>query len=326
MATLRPEDEQAEREAADWFAKLNTLSITTNALERFQDWRRVPANDAAYERMEALWEVGGRLQGHPDIQRGVARALNRRAPIQQVLGLWRRPIPRRTGAIALAAGLILAIGISIITVQSGQYRTGVGEQRLVTLEDGTRLRLDTDSRVKVRLGDHERDVELLRGRAFFDVAHDTSRPFIVHADGTAVRALGTRFDVRLTGNAVKVTLVEGSVEVTQADRPKAWRLAPGETLSPGETAAQPKRVDVAATTSWTSGRLTFRETPLAQAVAEVNRYSRRKVVVDVARLQQVPVNGVFDVGDTEAFVAAVSDLFELTVEPKDSEIRLTPKG
>jgi transmembrane sensor len=326
MATLRPEDEQAEREAADWFAKLNTLSITTNALERFQDWRRVPANDAAYERMEALWEVGGRLQGHPDIQRGVARALNRRAPIQQVLGLWRRPIPRRTGAIALAAGLILAIGISIITVQSGQYRTGVGEQRLVTLEDGTRLRLDTDSRVKVRLGDHERDVELLRGRAFFDVAHDTSRPFIVHADGTAVRALGTRFDVRLTGNAVKVTLVEGSVEVTQADRPKAWRLAPGETLSPRETAAQPKRVDVAATTSWTSGRLTFRETPLAQAVAEVNRYSRRKVVVDVARLQQVPVNGVFDVGDTEAFVAAVSDLFELTVEPKDSEIRLTPKG
>lgn len=326
MATLRPEDERAEREAADWFAKLNTLSISTAALERFQDWRRIPANDAAYERMEALWEVGGRLKGDPDIQRGVARALNHRAPMQQVLGLWRRPIPRRTGAIALAAGLILAIGLSIIVVQSGQYRTGVGEQRLVTLADGTRLRLDTDSRVKVRLGDRERDVQLLRGRAFFDVAHDTSRPFIVHADGTAVRALGTRFDVRLAGEEVKVTLVEGSVEVTQADAPKAWRLNPGESLSPREAQARPRRVDVAATTSWTSGRLTFRETPLAQAVAEVNRYSRQKVVIDGSRLQQVPISGVFDVGDTEAFVAAVADLFELTPQSQDGEIRLTPKA
>lgn len=324
MATLRPEDERAEREAADWFAKLNTLSITTAALEQFQAWRRVPSNDAAFERIEALWDVGERLRGDPDIQRGVAQALNRRPWLHRILGVWNAAPRARNGAIAMAAAALVAL--TFVIDQSGQYRTGIGEQEVVTLEDGSRLRLDTDSRVKVRFGEAGRDIQLLRGQAFFDVAHDASRPFVVSAKDTQVRALGTRFDVRLTGEAVKVTLVEGSVEVTQPETMKTWRLEPGQALNTDQTSAHPRQVDVAAATSWTSGRLIFRETPLAQAVAEVNRYSRSKVVVDSPRLQAVSVNGVFEVGDTEAFVSAVSDLFELRAERAEREIRLTPKG
>ncbi len=324
MATSRPEDERAEREAADWFAKLNTLSVTTAALEQFQAWRRIPSNDAAYERIEALWDVGGRLRDDPDIQRSVAQALNRRPWPHRALDLWNAAPKARNGAIAMAAAALLAL--TFVIDQSGQYRTGVGEQQVVTLDDGSRLRLDTDSRVKVRFGKAGRDIRLLRGQVFFDVAHDANRPFVVTADGTEVRALGTRFDVRLTGQAVKVTLVEGSVEVTQLQTAKAWRLAPGEALNTDQTSAQPRRVDVAAATSWTTGRLIFRETPLAQAVADVNRYSRSKVVVDAPRLQSVSVNGVFEVGDTEAFVSAVSDLFELNVERSEREVRLTPKA
>lgn len=324
MATSRPEDERAEREAADWFAKLNTLSVTTAALEQFQAWRRIPSNDAAYERIEALWDVGGRLRDDPDIQRGVAQALNRRPWLHRALDLWNAAPKARNGAIAMAAAALLAL--TFVIDQSGQYRTGVGEQQVVTLDDGSRLRLDTDSRVKVRFGKAGRDIRLLRGQVFFDVAHDPSRPFVVTADGTRVRALGTRFDVRLAGEAVKVTLVEGSVEVTQPETAKAWRLAPGQALNTDQTTVQPRQVDVAAATSWTSGRLIFRETPLAQAVAEVNRYSRNKVVVDSPRLQNVSVNGVFEVGDTEAFVSAVSDLFELDAKRTEREIRLTPKA
>jgi len=323
MATLPAEDERAEQEAAAWFAQLNTLSITSRALEDFQAWRRAPANDAAYERIEALWEVGGRLQGDPDIARGVAKALNRRSWLHRLAGLWRGAPGLRRAATALAAGAALILTFTVL--QGEQYATGVGEQRLVSLDDGTRLRLDTDTRVKVSFSRDGRDVRLIRGQAFFDVAHDAARPFVVHADAAQVRALGTRFDVRLAGEAVKVTLVEGSVEVTDGKASKAWRLAPGETLTTNEVRPQPRQVDVAAATSWTSGRLIFRETPLAQAVAEVNRYSRHKVVVDVARLQSVPVSGVFEVGDTQAFVAAVSDLFELEPEETNGEVRLTPR-
>ncbi len=324
MATLRPEDERAEREAADWFAKLNTLSITTAALEQFQAWRRNPSNDAAYERIEALWDVGGRLRGDPDIQRNLAAALSRRRWPPRVLAAWNAAPKVRNRAIVMAAAAVLAL--AFVIDQSGRYHTGVGEQQVVTLEDGSRLRLDTDSRVKVRFNSTRRDIQLLRGQAFFDVARDASRPFVVKASGTQVRALGTRFDVRLTGEAVKVTLVEGSVEVTQPETTKAWRLAPGQSLDTDQTSARPRQVDVAAATSWTSGRLIFSETPLAQAVAEVNRYSRNKVVVASPRLQTVSVNGVFEVGDTEAFVSAVSDLFELTAERSEREVRLTPKG
>lgn len=324
MATLRPEEERAEREAADWFAKLNTLSITTAALEQFQAWRRVPSNDAAYERIEALWDVGDRLRDDPDIQRSVARALNRRPWLSRVQAAWNATPKVRNGAIAMAAAALLVL--TFVIDQSGRYQTGVGEQQVVTLEDGSRLRLDTDSAVKVRFGRDGRDIQLLRGQVFFDVAHDSSRPFVVSARGTQVRALGTRFDVRLTGEAVKVTLVEGSVEVTRPETTKAWRLEPGQALNTDQASAQPRQVDVAAATSWTSGRLIFRETPLAQAVAEVNRYSRNKVVVDSPRLQTVSVNGVFEVGDTEAFVSAVSDLFELKAKRSEREIRLTPKG
>ncbi len=324
MATLRPEDERAEREAADWFAKLNTLSISTTELEQFQAWRRNPSNDVAYERIEALWDIGDRLRGDPDIERSVAEAFNRRSRLPRILAAWSTAPKVRNGGIAMAAAAALAI--TFVIDQSGRYHTKVGEQQMVTLEDGTRLRLDTDSRVKVLFNRTERDVQLLRGQVFFDVAHDANRPFVVKASGTQVRALGTQFDVRLTGEAVKVTLVEGSVEITQPETTKAWRLEPGQSLNTAQTSAQPSQVDVAAATSWTSGRLIFRETPLAQAVAEVNRYSRNKVVVESPRLQAVSVNGVFEVGDTAAFVSAVSDLFELRAERSEREIRLTPKG
>ena len=199
----------------------------------------------------------------------------------------------------------------------------------MTLADGTRVRLDTDTELRVRLRDHERDVRLVHGQAFFDVAHDKARPFIVQADDAKVRALGTRFDVRLKGEEAHVTLVEGAVEVThdQAGQVRKWRLAPGQALVAGAPAAQPRAVDVASATSWTEGQLVFHATALSDAVTEVNRYSRTKVVLDDPALAGATVNGKFDTGDTQAFVAAVCDLFDLkAAAPKDGEIRLSPKA
>lgn len=322
MSPAQTDGDKAAREAADWFARLNSLSITSRALEDFQRWRQSPANDAAYERMEALWEVGGRLKGDPDTRRDVAAALARGARRRRFGFLWTPRARTAYGVAALAAGALLAV--TLVLGQGDTYSTGVGEQRLVSLQDGSRIRLDTDTRLVVTFNDVGRQVRLVQGQAFFDVAHDATRPFVVKADQTAVRALGTRFDVRRVDEDVKVTLVQGAVEVTEARSDKAWRLQPGQSISTEAPVPAPRPVDVAAATSWTSGRLTFRSMPLHQAVAEVNRYSREKVVVDAARLQTVTVSGVFDVGDTEAFVVAVCDLFELRPERGRGEIRLTP--
>ncbi|MFB2350973.1 FecR family protein, partial [Priestia megaterium] len=121
--------------------------------------------------------------------------------------------------------------------------------------DGSRLRLDADSRARVRLSAERRDVELLEGRAFFDVAHDAARPFVVKAGATSVRALGTRFEVGRTGPAVEVTLVEGKVQVEDAGAKAAVILAPGDQAVVERPAAAPRlaKVDAAAETSWTTG-------------------------------------------------------------------------
>lgn len=323
MASSNTAETQAEREAADWFAKLNSRKITTPALEAFYAWRREPQNDLAYGRMERIWEAGEQLKADPATARQVADALSRGGRHRRGQTWLRVMIP--VGGLALAGAIA-----AYLSFTSGleTYSTPVGEQRLVALADGSRVRLDTDTRLQVRFQRGERDVQLVKGRAFFDVAHDPTRPFIVEADGAKVRAVGTRFDVRLTGAHPQVTLVEGAVEVTQAHdgQLKSWRLAPGQALRPAQPAPTPVAVDVAVATSWTSGQLVFHATPLSEAVAEVNRYSKTKIVLDDAPLAARPVSGKFDVGDTQAFVAAVCDLFELSPTLGDDEIRLRPKA
>lgn len=324
MAPANTAEAQADQEAADWFAKLNQRAISTPALEAFHAWRKEPLNDAAYGRIEHLWDLGERLAAHPSTQRDVAQALARGEQARIRRTWWRQ-------WLAPGLGLALAGALAVYLTGFGQgqtYRTPVGEQRLVALADGSRVRLDTDTELKVRLGAAQREVRLVHGRAFFDVAHDAARPFIVEADGARVRAVGTRFDVRLTGAEPQVTLVEGVVEVSrsQAGQVRRWRLTPGQALVPGSAKPLPTPVDLATATSWTAGQLVFHATPLSDAVAEVNRYSRTKIVLENSALAAQPVSGKFDVGDTQAFVAAVCDLFELSAGPADGgEIRLTRK-
>jgi transmembrane sensor len=209
------------------------------------------------------------------------------------------------------------------------YATGVGEVRLFSLQDGSQVRLDTDSRVSVRYARDERRLVLDRGRALFTVATDRTRPFVVDAGRTTVTALGTRFDVRRERTAARVTLLTGVVEIRAGARQDgaSWRLSPGEQLVTTSPSARPRLVDVEAATSWAEGRLTFRETSLPAAVAEVNRYSRRRIDLDAPGLSDVAVTGVFNTGDTDAFVAAAEDLFALrSSATPDGGVRLTPRS
>jgi transmembrane sensor len=315
---------RAEAEAADWFAKLNRRSVTTQSLYDFRDWKADDGNAAAFARVEASSKAVDALAHDPDIKAATAEAL-RRHPLPRPKARWvgLAPAAAAIGLLVVAAGLVW-----FETAVRPTYTTAVGEQRLVVLSDGSRVRLNTNSQVRVQYRPGERRVALTRGEAFFEAAHDAARPFVVAADGARVRAIGTKFDVRRDASAVSVTLVQGQVQVRRDGQSAAATLAPNQQLTvTGQGISVPRPADAVEASSWTTGHLTFRGVPLRDAVAEVNRYSPRKIVLeDADRVANEPVSGVFDVGDTGAFVTAVTTVFDLQAKaPGEGVIRLAPR-
>ena len=319
-------DRSTLQEAAGWFAKLASRSVTSESLDAFRAWRRTPANRAAYEQVEQVWRGAGALESDGDIQAALVEALARGARRRDGGLLRERWVQALFGAAAIGA---TASALFLWPSQDGQsFSTGKGEERLVSLSDGTRVRLDTDTRLTVRLSSGERDVALGRGQAYFEVAHDPRRPFIVTAEGLSVKAVGTRFDVRRDAgrlSSVSVTLVEGRVELRTRTRGEVLTLKPGEqaAYTPGRPLGGATPSDIPAATGWTGGHIVFHETPLADAVAEINRYSRRRIILQAGALASDPVSGVFDVGDTDAFIAGVGTLYGLhATTDADGAIRL----
>ncbi|MBA4010988.1 MAG: iron dicitrate transport regulator FecR [Phenylobacterium sp.] len=318
-----PIAKETRDEAARWYARLNTTTVTTECLREFRAWKEIGDNREAYADIDAFWRRAEQLKGDPDIAQAGQDALERKSKP----GPFKGPGGKGALAVLLAVGLGAAVAYGYRAYTGEPYSTEIGEQRLVRLEDGSRVRLDTDSQLKVKLSKAERSIELTKGQAFFEVAHDPSRPFIVHAEGTSVRALGTRFDVRRSTGKVQVTLLEGKVEVATAltSGPSSWILAPDQQITLRKGTASRELVDAAAATSWTSGRLVFQNQSLQSAIDEVNRYSRTQVVLSDAALGAIPVSGSFESGDTEAFVAAVKSLHNLTIQERTArEIRLAP--
>lgn len=320
-------DRSRATEASQWFTVMTGGDIAPAELNAFRVWRRDPANAAAFETVKKGWEAAGRLAERPAVV-ALTDATLAKYPPKAATG---RAGPSRRFVLApvgLGLASVLVAGAVVLAWRNHEptYTTQVGGQRLEVLADGTRLRLNTDTKVRVDFRDGQRRVVLERGQAFFDVAHDASRPFIVVADGARVRAIGTRFDVRHDSGAVRVTLVQGRVEVRGADG-SAAELAPGEAVVADRRGlSRPASANVSAVASWTTGRLTFSGVPLREAVAEVNRYSDQKVVLEAPEsVAGELISGQFVAGDVANFVAGAKSLYGLKVLSETSrEIRLGP--
>ncbi|MFT3978353.1 MAG: FecR domain-containing protein, partial [Sphingomonas bacterium] len=197
------------------------------------------------------------------------------------------------------------------------YQTARGEQRTIRLADGSEVTLDTATRLEVAPSGPERRLRLLGGQAFFRVAKDHAHPFVVAVGANAVTALGTRFAVRTDIDRFSVTLVEGSVRVDTPAAGRATILKPGSMLT-----EQAHEVTVSAAndraTGWMSGRLKFEATPLAVAVAEMNRYAARKLVLADPALADRPISGVFRTDGAPAFVRALEAAGIVRADEHDS--------
>jgi transmembrane sensor len=303
----REERTRLNAEASAWLARIQGPR-GGEARGALQDWLRAdPAHQEAFERATELWDL---LPG------AVASA-----------EVPQRSVSRRFVPLAIAASLAVVAGVGAMTALRDRpltFDTRVGEQRTAALDDGSRVSLNTDSHVTVKFARDEREVSLDRGEAVFDVAHDAGRPFVVVAGDERIKALGTSFIVRRDGDRVRVTLLAGKVEVTRMGGLLAV-LSPGERIS-----ATPDTVPILdrplldSITAWRHGELRFRDTPLSEAVAEVNRYGGKRVIVNDARLASLPISGVFAAANPAEFAAAVAQLHGLRVQREGEAVLLTP--
>lgn len=307
-----PPHERADVEAAAWMARLHAPDRTEDTVAAFRAWCAAdPAHAAAFEHMTLVWDVAGGLHAE--------RASLSSPPAPDAPS-------RRLVLAGIAGGLVLAVGGVGFWQRAGAtvYSTAVGEQRRVTLADGTRVILDTDSRIRVRLDDRARLVTLVRGRASFTTAATDPRPFEVEAAGRHVQVQPgvVQLDIRRDADDVTVTLVEGGAQVAGLPGDAApVTLAGGQQLATEAAGVRLSQPNVADAIAWQGGRAVFRDDTLAAAVAEMNRYSAVKLAVapEVAALR---VSGTYRVGDNAAFARSVGTLLALRVVGQGDRLTL----
>ena len=295
--------ERRRAEAAQWFARLKTLPVSENTLKEFFAWRRFKPNAEAFEEAERFWTEAGKAGDRPSILRAVeeaaARSRSRRRFRPAIL------IP----AIAVLAAAVTA-GIHYMSLAGSTFQTEPGAQRTVALEDGSRLRLNTDTSLRVRYGAGQRKLVLERGEALFNVAHDAARPFVVAAGEVRVTAIGTQFDVARWDDRISVTLVEGRVSIVAPDG-NAFQLKPGEQWRWPPQSRQVQTVSAANVVAWTQGRIVFDNRTLDDAIAEVNRYGGKPIILDAPAMARKRISGTFEAGDKQSFVKAVTAFLPL---------------
>lgn len=305
------------REAAVWLALLHGPERTEKLERGFRRWLAArPAHAAAFEKISTAWEATGALP---------------RGPLPQ-LTRWQRAGFRQGFVHAAAAMMVLAVvGLGVWFYGSGTgVATEVGEQRMLTLEDGTRVFLNTDTRLAVKYDPQRRRVELERGEALFEVARrQPGWPFVVTVDGKEITALGTSFVVRRDARRLSVTLVEGRVAVSGKNTSLAGKPDQPVVLSSGQrwtlADAHTPRLDSPAidkVTAWRAGHVDLVKVPLAEAVAEMNRYSRVQIEIEQPAAAVITITGIFRVGDTASFANAVADTYGLQVLERPSRIIL----
>lgn len=323
-----------QEEAADWCARRIGTELPPEAEAEFNSWLNAdPRHAGEFEAIQALWSDSAQLAEQPAIE-SLRTGLREDWPAA-------KPAQRRW-PMALAAGLAMAaIAVAWIATQTPEpvFVTERGEQRQVTLSDGTLVELDADTELTLAYGEHERRVLLTAGQAHFDVHRDENRPFIVVAGDSEIRALGTSFQVYRRPGTVTVTLLEGRVEVVPtSDRPDApatevptWKkeLAPGEQLTLAiEQPVTPEvnNVDIDRVTAWRRGMMDFDALSLPDVVAEMNRYGDTLVFIADPSLNDTRVSGVFSIGDTETLLLALETGFgiEARLRPESGDIALYP--
>jgi transmembrane sensor len=291
----------ARAEAAAWITRLHGPNRTPEMEAGFRRWlNESEDNKTEFEGLTDIWAVVGTM---PAAGRGRRKTR------------WQ---------LALAAAVLPLVFVALWLFRDSlepAYVTDIGEGRMVQLQDKSRIWMNSDTRLRVAFDRRQRRVELIRGEALFEVARNESTPFVVAVGGHAVTALGTSFVVRYEASHTAVTLVEGKVAVSGA-----WILSAGQrlTLPPaGEPTIDEPSVE--SVLAWRRGEVVLNDTPLREAVSEMNRYDKTTIVVEGSALETLNISGLFHTGDNEGFARSVAKMYHLDLHERDGRIYLNSR-
>jgi transmembrane sensor len=372
-------NDQISREAAEWLVEFRTGDIDIDGRREFDSWLRAsPEHILAFIEMAALWHGGGAVDPRRqfDVEAIIARALSgqtitdlnaarglaaaSRSPTGSVLSHTRPSgVPvnaenrrRLLPLLAVISSLLMAGAATTFILRSHlfgppTYATGVRARRSVVLPDGSRVLLDSSSRLQVTFTATARIVGLLQGQALFSVVRNPRRPFLVHVGDTVIRDVGTEFNVNRRGPATIVTVVEGRVAIgtpttagpgcytSHLDNVPPVRSGPGTCgttqpiyLSAGEQfnadrlghfTPRPIRVDISSVTAWAHGQVVLESATLMEAVQTFGRYSARKLVVHDLGQKPLRLSGVFD-ANPDFLIRYLRKRSDVVVTESNSEI------
>ncbi|MDT9597376.1 FecR family protein [Sphingosinicella rhizophila] len=311
---------ELDAQAWRWVVRMDAEDWTSAEEAELQIWLAAdPKRLGALLEAEAMWMA---LDGAD----AVVESGEAPVPPPNSRGPW---FSRRTmlagGGAALAAsfagGLLLVRGREV-------YATGVGEIRRVPLADGSTAAINTASRIDIELADTRRSVRLEQGEAWFQVAKDSNRPFVVEAGRIRAQAVGTAFAVRRHNNGADILVTEGMVEAwAEGADGNRTRLTAGQRAFVADnaaiTSAPAELASVDRTLAWRSGRVDFVNDPIAEAAAEFNRYNRRKLVILDPAIGKERFDGVFRTDDPGGFAVAVRDSLSVPIDlSRSEEIRI----
>jgi transmembrane sensor len=317
-------------EAAAWVLRLAEAEAHPILREAFEEWRAGSDDRArAFAEAQASWALLGEHAAAPELLTLRSEALDRARRTGQQRWAGAARVDRRWLAAGVAALVAapLAVGwwLRARSTALSVFETAHGEQRTIVLADGSRMSMDARTRVTVAFSHDLRSIELVAGRANFEVAKDIARPMKVHSAGRTVTALGTVFTVEQQPHTVIVTLVEGRVAVSgQTARPIELTPRQQLTLADGATAVL-RDVDPEEALAWREGKLIFNDEPLGAAAARMNNYGEPTLVID-GEAQGLRISGVFRAGDTDAFVEALAAYFPVSVERSGQAITIRLRG
>jgi transmembrane sensor len=309
-------------QAAHWWVVFHDSGVESADHREFGEWiARSPERVEAYLRVARLHQVLRSRELH--WPRTSAEDLIKEAKAASSSSVHELAVPNRIARdegrrawatplrVVLSAAAVLLLGLFttwMVLTRPQQFQTKLGEQRSVMLADGSRITLNTASKVEVDLRRDSRRIHLAEGEALFEVARDPSRPFEVRAGNALLRAVGTQFDVDLRPDSTTVTVVEGQVAVVAGHGRKLPTLGAADRVVIGQSgsASAQHGVNVAVALSWTQHQLVFEQRPLGEVAEEFNRYNRRRIAIDSATLRAQQVTGVFQSNDPASFVSFLS--------------------
>ena len=285
-------------EALEWFVRIKDESVTSADRIAFERWiGEDPSHAEAFQRAEALWKRFDIVVPEYKELKASGR-INRRSVV--------------FGGLTLLAGGLLLYNLSRNGLFA-DYKTDIAERRSFILPDGSMVELGGYSALSIEFGSGQRRILVHRGQAFFKVAADPVRPFVVQAAGGNTKALGTQFDIRLSGDGAVVSVIEHAVEVRGHDASSVTVDAGWQVSYDGSGIRAATQIDIETVQAWRSNRLVFEDVPLRQVITEIERYRRGRILLADSTIGDIPITAVFDTAQMDSVLTNMAETLPVKV-------------